>query len=140
MDFSFLRAVECYVNHRHQPYTDDVMIQEDLYNRLSEFEDVSEHHFGQHHLARIDELQNELAMTLDQWTAMSIVFTSTKETFTESSVLASQATDDVSREMRAACDIIMAQIRKLEKQINLIEEQIQAVRQDAQRVVAIASP
>lgn len=139
MDFSFITAVECYVNHPHQLYTDDVRISKDLYNRLSEFEDVSEYQFGQQHLARIDELQNELAMTLDQWTAMSIVFTSTRETFAESSALAPQATDDVSREMRAACDNIMAQIRKLEKRIKVIEQQIQAVRQDAQGV-AITSP
>ena len=126
MVYSFIRAVECYVNDRIPPYIDEDLNQDGcLYKRLSEFEDISEH--SQDHIARIEELQNDLALMLDQWTAISIVLNSMQETFHDSTPPSPQATSDIWREMRAASDYLMAQIRKLEKRISSVEEQIKAI-------------
>jgi hypothetical protein len=138
MDNSFIRAVEYYVNDRLDTYTenndfdDDDLDREDLLNRLSEFEDISEISHTtttyQDNKDRIDELQNDLALMLDQWTAISIVLSSMQETFTESSTpKLAQASDDIWREMKAANDYLLAQIRKLEKRILAAEEQLQAI-------------
>ncbi|GAB5591978.1 hypothetical protein Unana1_06878 [Umbelopsis nana] len=140
MEYSFIKAVESYVNDRliTCTYDDDDLDRDDLYNRLSEFEDLN--HMKtvtcQDNTGRIEELQCDLALMLDQWTAISIVLSSMQETFTESSTSTSiQASDDIWREMRAASDYLMSQIRKLEKRINAAEEQLQDI-QNTNRCVA----
>ncbi|CAO3668897.1 unnamed protein product [Umbelopsis vinacea] len=138
MDNSFIRAVEYYVNDGLDTYTenndfdDDDLDREDLLNRLSEFEDISEISHTtttcQDNTDRIEELQSDIALMLDQWTAISIVLSSMQETFTESSTpKLAQASDDIWREMKAANDYLLAQIRKLEKRILAAEEQLQAI-------------
>lgn len=138
MDYSFIRAVEYYVNDRlytcieNDDFDDDDLDREDLLNRLSEFEDISEISHTtttcQDNTDRIEELQNDLALMLDQWTAISIVLSSMQQTFTESSAPKfAQASDDIWREMRAANDYLMAQIRKLDKRILAAEEQLQNI-------------
>ncbi|KAI8579422.1 hypothetical protein K450DRAFT_242093 [Umbelopsis ramanniana AG] len=130
MEYRFLRVVDYYYNDHIYTQDDefDGLDKDDVYRRLAEFEDLDDPTICEDHTGRIEELQNDLALMLDQWTSISIVLSSMQTTFM-STPESAQGNEDIWREMRAASDYLMAQIRKLEKRILAAEQEILGLQQ-----------
>jgi hypothetical protein len=135
MEYRFIRVVDYYCNDdiNNQDDEFDGLDKDDLYRRLAEFEDLDDPTICEDHTDRIEELQNDLALMLDQWTSISIVLSSMQTTFMNTPE-SSQGNEDIWREMRAASDYLMAQIRKLEKRILTAEQEILDLQQSTQCV------
>ncbi|CAO3695666.1 unnamed protein product [Umbelopsis ramanniana] len=123
MEYRFIRVVDYYYNDdiNNQDDEFDGLDKDDLYRRLAEFEDLDDPTICEDHTGRIEELQNDLALI-----SMQTTFTNTPES--------SQGNEDIWREMRAASDYLMAQIRKLEKRILTAEQEILDLQQSTQCV------